>query len=55
MLFLTVLFGIVLVLLAFALMKDRGQHTEYARRNQPKPQVSSVKPTESAGRVAQLH
>lgn len=37
MLFLTVLFVIVLMLLAFALTKDRGQNTVYARgKGKPK-------------------
>lgn len=55
MLFLTVLFGLVLILLAFALMKDRGQHTEYARRNRASKQAENMKPAEPNGRVIQLH
>lgn len=55
MLFLTVLFGIVMVLLAFALMKDRGQHTEHARRHLAKQPADSIKPAEPGGRAVQFH
>lgn len=42
MLFLTVLFVIVLLLLAFALTKDRGQNTVYAR-GKGKPEANRQK------------
>lgn len=42
MLFLTVLFVIVLLLLAFALTKDRGQNTVHAR-GQGKPEAARHK------------
>ncbi|WP_414828277.1 hypothetical protein [Alteromonas sp. H39] len=42
MLFLTVLFVIVLLLLAFALTKDKGQNTVYAR-GKGKPEATRRK------------
>ena len=55
MLFLTMLFGIVMILFAFALMKDRGQHTEHARRNRANQSAENMKPAEPRGRAIQLH
>lgn len=49
MLFLSVLFVIILLLLAFALTADKGRHTIHARRNGPKPNTKMSKNTDPGG------
>lgn len=44
MIFLGTLFGFVAVILAYALMGDKGKHTKHARRKPLGHQITSVKP-----------
>lgn len=42
MLFLSLLFVVVLVLLAFALTTDKGKHTAYARKTNPPTNINKL-------------
>ncbi len=48
MLFITVLFLVVLVLLAYALSTDKGINTVYARRNKPNIVTKPLQPMTKA-------